>query len=175
MHIFQYNTGVVPITFKYHVSWSRVFWRHDTEEDAIICFCYTPRAKIDAPSSQYYASKQWFSHKMTVAIRRGSPEKLSASLPVSIARRWASDSGKGPAKRLLHKWFGSDLFMYVSWPTGVRDNVPIFSYNRVKLGCFSWLCTCKPKMIIAISLRQNLRLLVTLFELRPHILIISTW
>ena len=43
------------------------------------------------------------------------------------------------------------------------------------LGCFLLLCTCKPKTIIGISLRQVFRLLLTLFELRTHIQIISNW
>ena len=35
-----------------------------------------------------------------------------------------------------------------------------------------WPCTCEPKGISRFYLRQNLRLLLTLFESKPHIIII---
>ena len=45
-------------------------------------------------------------------------------------------------------------------------------YNVLILTHIEWPCTCEPKGINRFSLRQNLRLLLTLFESKPHIIII---
>ena len=41
--------GVGHIIVKYHVSLSRVFWRHELWDDAIIFFASRPGQKIDTP------------------------------------------------------------------------------------------------------------------------------
>ena len=38
--------GVEPITVKYHVPWSHMFWRHETLDDAIIFFATHPGQKL---------------------------------------------------------------------------------------------------------------------------------
>ena len=35
-----------PITVKYHVPWSRSFWRHETSDDVIIFFAARPGQKL---------------------------------------------------------------------------------------------------------------------------------
>ena len=57
-------TGVGPITKKYHVPWSSVFWCHETYYDAIIFFATHPGQKLTLQyscfamhCSQIYASK----------------------------------------------------------------------------------------------------------------------
>ena len=48
---------------------------------------------------------------------------------------------------------------------GHRKNVLILAHIK-------WPCTCEPKGINLFSLRQNLRLLLSLFESKPHLIII---
>ena len=42
----EFYMGQGPITVKYHVPWSREFWRHGTLDDAIIFFAKRSRQKL---------------------------------------------------------------------------------------------------------------------------------
>ena len=67
------------------------------------------------------------------------------------------------------------LFLYKFDSIRLTNHVNGYSHHYKCTNFFThikWPCTCGPKGINRFSLRQNLRLLLTLFESKPHIIII---
>ena len=102
--------GMGPITMKYHVPWSGVFWRHETSDDVIIFFAERPGQTLTFHSKMVYRFVPKIMHQNIVfhterwLLGRGHPRNFQLHFPTLIACRWVGRRlTEGPCVRLLHK------------------------------------------------------------------------
>ena len=120
-------------------------------------------------------------HRHALLIKNGTCTKHAPSRDVQDVR-WRHHAIQLPYQRNVNIMFYTSmntltlcLFLYKFDSTRFTNHVNGYSHPYkmyLFLTHIKWPCTCEPKGTNRFSLRQNLRLLLTLFESKPHIIII---